>query len=47
MKYSQEIRNPKISNDELIFLMSGKGDPRFGGRPNAIKNIINRRESMY
>jgi len=45
MRYRQQIADPKISDKELKFILSGKGDTRFGGRPNAIRNIINNRRS--
>lgn len=44
MKYHSEIGDPEISDDELEYMLSGSGDPRFGGRPNAIKNILNNRK---
>jgi hypothetical protein len=40
MKYSKQINNPKITDDELRFILSGEGVPAFGGRPNAIDKII-------
>jgi hypothetical protein len=38
--YSQQINNPKISDDELRYILGGKGVKGFGGRPNAIDKII-------
>lgn len=40
MKYSKEINNPTISDDELRYILGGKGVEGFGGRPNAIDKII-------
>ena len=39
-KYSKQINDPTISDDELRYILSGKGVPAFGGRPNAIDKII-------
>jgi hypothetical protein len=46
MKYSKQINNPKITDDELRFILSGKGVPAFGGRPNAIDKIIRNRNTQ-
>ncbi len=40
MKYSKEINDPTISDDELRYILGGKGVEGFGGRPNAIDKII-------
>jgi hypothetical protein len=40
MKYSQQINDPTISDDELRDILGGKGVKGFGGRPNAIDKII-------
>jgi len=45
MKYSNQIQDPNISDDELRYLLSGKGVKGFGGRPNAINKIIVNRNS--
>jgi len=45
MKYSNQIQDPNISDDELRYLLSGKGVKGFGGRPNAINKIIANRNS--
>jgi len=39
-KYSEQINNPEISDKDLRYILSGKGVPAFGGRPNAIDKII-------
>ena len=49
MKYSKQINDPNITDDVLRYMLSGKGVPAFGGRPNAIDKIIkdrNIRESQ-
>jgi hypothetical protein len=38
--YRKEIDDPTISDDELRYILSGKGAPGFGGTPNAIEKII-------
>jgi hypothetical protein len=40
MKYSKQINDPTISDDELRYILGGKGVKGFGGRPNAIDKII-------
>lgn len=40
MKYNKQINDPNITDDELRYMLSGKGVPAFGGRPNAIDKII-------
>jgi hypothetical protein len=40
MKYRDEISDPNMTDDELRYILSGKGVPAFGGRPNAIDKII-------
>ena len=40
MKYYKQINDPNITDDELRYILSGKGVPAFGGRPNAIDKII-------
>lgn len=40
MKYNKQINDPNITDDELRYILSGKGVPAFGGRPNAIDKII-------
>ena len=40
MKYHTQIDDPNITDDELRYILSGKGVPAFGGRPNAIDKII-------
>jgi hypothetical protein len=40
MKYSKQINDPTISDDELRDILGGKGVKGFGGRPNAIDKII-------
>jgi hypothetical protein len=45
MKYSKQIQDPNISDDELRYLLSGKGVKGFGGRSNAINKIISNRNS--
>ena len=39
-KYSKQIQDPNISDDELRYLLSGKGVKGFGGTLNAINKII-------
>jgi hypothetical protein len=40
MKYSKQINDPTISDEELRYILGGKGVKGFGGRPNAIDKII-------
>ena len=40
MKYSKQINDPTISDDELRYILDGQGVKGFGGRPNAINKII-------
>jgi len=40
MKYYNQIKDPNISDDELRYLLGGKGIKGFGGTPNAIEKII-------
>jgi hypothetical protein len=40
MKYSKQINDPTISDDELRYILNGQGVKGFGGRPNAIDKII-------
>jgi hypothetical protein len=46
MKYQKQIADPKISDDELRYLLSGSGEKAFGGRPNAIEKIIKNRNKL-
>ena len=46
MKYHTQIDDPNITDDELRFILSGKGVPAFGGRPNAIDKIIRNRNTQ-
>jgi hypothetical protein len=39
-KYSEQINNPEISDEDLRYILGGKGVKGFGGRPNAIDKII-------
>lgn len=45
MKYYSQIKDPNISDDELRYLLGGKGVKGFGGTPNAIEKIIKNRKS--
>jgi len=45
MKYYSQIKDPNISDEELRYLLGGKGVKGFGGTPNAIDNIIRDRNS--
>jgi len=45
-RYYNQIKDPNISDEELRFLLSGKGVKGFGGRPNAVDNIINNRRKI-
>jgi hypothetical protein len=42
-KYYQEISDPTISDEELRYMLGGKGVSGFGGTPNAIEKIISNR----
>ena len=46
MKYRFQITDPKISDDELRYLLGGSGVKGFGGRPNAIEKIIKNRNKL-
>jgi hypothetical protein len=46
MKYRKQIADPKISDDELRYLLGGSGEKAFGGRPNAIEKIIKNRNKL-
>ncbi len=46
MKYQKQIADPKISDDELRYLLGGSGEKAFGGRPNAIEKIIKNRNGL-
>ena len=43
MRYRDQIQNPNISNEELEFMLTGKGVKGFGGTPNAVNNILTSR----
>ena len=45
MTYRKQIQDPNISDDELKYILNGKGVKGFGGRPNAINKIIADRNS--
>ena len=40
MSYRDEISDPNMTDDELRYILSGKGVKGMGGRPNAIEKII-------
>jgi HD superfamily phosphohydrolase len=40
MRYRDEISDPNMTDDELRYILSGKGVKGMGGRPNAIEKII-------
>jgi hypothetical protein len=42
-QYRKQIEDPTISDDELRYLLGGKGVKGFGGTPNAIEKIIKNR----
>ena len=44
MKYSAQIYDPTMSDEELRYILGGKGVKGFGGRPNAIEKIIQDRK---
>jgi hypothetical protein len=44
MKYYNQIKDPNISDEELRYLLGGKGVKGFGGTPNAIEKIIKDRK---
>jgi len=46
MKYQKQIADPKISDDELRYLLGGSGVKGFGGRLNAIEKIIKNRNKL-
>ena len=39
-KYRKQISDPSISDEELEYILSGSGNPRMGGTPDAIKRVI-------
>ena len=45
MTYRNQINDPNISDEELRFILGGKGVKGFGGTPNAIDNILRDRNS--
>jgi len=45
-KYNRQIQDPNISDEELRYILSGKGVKGFGGTPNAVNNIIASRSTM-
>jgi hypothetical protein len=45
MTYRNQINDPNISDEELRYILSGKGVKGMGGRPNAIEKIIKDRKS--
>lgn len=46
MTYRNQINDPNISDEELRYILSGKGVKGFGGTPNAINNILASRSRM-
>jgi hypothetical protein len=46
MTYRNQIQDPNISDEELKYILSGKGVKGFGGTPNAIANILASRSRM-
>jgi len=46
MTYRNQINDPNISDEELEYILSGKGVKGFGGRPNAVNNILASRSRM-
>lgn len=44
MRYYNQIKDPNISDEELRYLLGGKGVKGFGGTPNAIEKIIKDRK---
>jgi hypothetical protein len=45
MTYNRQINDPNISDEELRYILSGKGVKGFGGTPNAVNNILRDRKS--
>ena len=45
MTYNRQINDPNISDEELRYILNGKGVKGFGGRPNAVNNILRDRNS--
>lgn len=43
MNYRDQIKDPNITDDELRYILSGKGVKGMGGRPKAIDNILKSR----
>jgi len=43
-RYFKQIQDSNISDDELRYILSGRGVKGFGGRPNAIEDIIKDRK---
>jgi hypothetical protein len=46
MTYRNQINDPNISDEELRYILSGKGVKGMGGRPNAVNNILASRSRM-
>jgi len=46
MKYYNQIQDTNISDEELRYILSGKGAKGFGGTPNAVNNILASRSRM-
>ncbi len=44
--YRNQIKDPNISDEELRYILSGKGVKGFGGTPNAVNNILASRSRM-
>ena len=44
MRYNMQINDPAISDEELRYILSGKGVKGFGGTKNAVDKIINDRK---
>jgi hypothetical protein len=44
MRYNKQINDPAISDEELRYILSGKGVKGFGGTKNAVDKIINSRK---
>ena len=44
MRYNMQINDPAISDEELRYILSGKGVKGFGGTKNAVDKIINSRK---
>ena len=45
MKYQKQINDRNITDDELRYILSGRGIKAFGGRTNAIEKIISNRNT--